>query len=33
MVKCSPEFGNDNETLRKFRDRLLIKLLKEHKKI
>ncbi len=29
----SPEFGNDNESLRKFRDRLIIKILREHKKI
>ena len=33
MANRDPEFGNDNETLRKFRDRLLIKILKEHKKI
>ncbi|MHA1914312.1 MAG: 3-hydroxyacyl-CoA dehydrogenase family protein [Promethearchaeota archaeon] len=29
----APEFGNDNESLRKFRDRLIIKILREHKKI
>ncbi len=33
IANRDPEFGNDNETLRKFRDRLLIKILKEHKKI
>jgi len=33
MANRPPEFGNDNETLRQFRDKLLIKLLKEHKKI
>jgi 3-hydroxyacyl-CoA dehydrogenase len=33
MAKRSPEFGNNNKSLRKFRDRLLIKILKEHKKI
>ncbi|MHA2128857.1 MAG: 3-hydroxyacyl-CoA dehydrogenase family protein, partial [Promethearchaeota archaeon] len=33
MAKRPPEFGNDNETLSNFRDRLLIKILKEHKKI
>lgn len=33
MAKRSPEFGNDNDTLRKFRDRLIIKILREHKKI
>jgi 3-hydroxyacyl-CoA dehydrogenase len=33
MANRSPEFGNDNETLRQFRDRVLITLLKEHKKI
>jgi 3-hydroxyacyl-CoA dehydrogenase len=33
MANRAPEFGNDNESLRKFRDRLIIKILKEHKKI
>lgn len=33
MANRDLEFGNDNETLRKFRDRLLIKILKEHKKV
>ncbi|MBY8985756.1 MAG: 3-hydroxyacyl-CoA dehydrogenase family protein [Candidatus Lokiarchaeota archaeon] len=33
MAKRPPEFGNDNESLRKFRDRLIIKILREHKKI
>ncbi|MHA1988162.1 MAG: 3-hydroxyacyl-CoA dehydrogenase family protein [Promethearchaeota archaeon] len=33
MAKRSPEFGNDNDSLRKFRDRLIIKILREHKKI
>ena len=33
MAKRPPEFGNDNASLRKFRDRLIIKILKEHKKI
>lgn len=33
MAKREPEFGNDNDSLRKFRDRLIIKILREHKKI
>jgi 3-hydroxyacyl-CoA dehydrogenase len=33
LANRSPEFGNDNESLRKFRDSLIIKILKEHKKI
>ena len=33
MANRPPEFGNDNESLRKFRDRLIIKILREHKKI
>ncbi len=33
MANRSREFGNDNKTLREFRDKLLIMLLKEHKKI
>ena len=33
MANRSREFGSDNETLRKFRDKVLITLLKEHKKI
>lgn len=33
MAKRPPEFGNDNDSLRKFRDRLIIKILREHKKI
>ena len=33
MESRSPEFGNNNESLRMFRDKLLIKILKEHKKI
>ena len=33
MAKRPPEFGNNNESLRKFRDRLIIKILREHKKI
>lgn len=33
MENRSPEFGKTNESLRMFRDKLLIKILKEHKKI
>jgi 3-hydroxyacyl-CoA dehydrogenase len=33
MSNRSPEFGNDNESLRKFRDHMLIEMLKIHKKI
>ncbi|MHA2182524.1 MAG: 3-hydroxyacyl-CoA dehydrogenase family protein [Promethearchaeota archaeon] len=33
MAKRPSEFGNDNESLRKFRDRLIIKILRERKKI
>ncbi|MFX1344085.1 MAG: 3-hydroxyacyl-CoA dehydrogenase family protein [Promethearchaeota archaeon] len=33
MANRLPEFGNDNKSLREFRDKLLIKILKEHKKI
>ncbi|MHA1932467.1 MAG: 3-hydroxyacyl-CoA dehydrogenase family protein [Promethearchaeota archaeon] len=33
MAKRSSEFGNDNKSLRKFRDHLLIKILRERKKI
>ncbi|MBY8991340.1 MAG: 3-hydroxyacyl-CoA dehydrogenase family protein [Candidatus Lokiarchaeota archaeon] len=33
MENRSPEFGRTNESLRMFRDKLLIKILKEHKKI
>ncbi|MHA1730180.1 MAG: 3-hydroxyacyl-CoA dehydrogenase family protein [Promethearchaeota archaeon] len=33
MLNRSPEFGNDNESLRKFRDKMLIEMLKIHKKI
>ncbi|MFW9865175.1 MAG: 3-hydroxyacyl-CoA dehydrogenase family protein [Candidatus Thorarchaeota archaeon] len=33
LVNRSPEFGNDNESLKNFRDKVLIKILKEHKKI
>jgi len=33
MENRPSEFGNDNESLRKFRDQLIIKILKEHKKI
>ncbi len=33
MANRSPEFGNDNESIGKFRDRLIIKILREHKKI
>ncbi|MFX1427710.1 MAG: 3-hydroxyacyl-CoA dehydrogenase family protein [Promethearchaeota archaeon] len=33
MTNRLPEFGNDNESLRKFRDNLLINILKFHKKI
>lgn len=33
MANRSPEFGNDNESLRKFRDHMLIEILKIHKKI
>lgn len=33
MANRSPEFGNDNVSLRQFRDKVLIKLLKEHHKI
>ncbi len=33
MANRPPEFGNDNKSLRKFRDKVLIKLLKAHKKI
>ncbi len=33
MAKRPSEFGNENESLRKFRDRLIIKILRERKKI
>lgn len=33
MAKRPSEFGNDNDSLKKFRDRLIIKILKERKKI
>ncbi|MFX1478605.1 MAG: 3-hydroxyacyl-CoA dehydrogenase family protein [Promethearchaeota archaeon] len=33
LANRSPEFGNDNESLKNFRDKILIKILKEHKKI
>jgi carnitine 3-dehydrogenase len=33
LANRSPEFGNDNESLKNFRDTVLIKILKEHKKI
>ncbi|MHA2393052.1 MAG: 3-hydroxyacyl-CoA dehydrogenase family protein [Promethearchaeota archaeon] len=33
MANRDPEFGNDNESIRRFRDRVLIKILKEHEKI
>ena len=33
MASRGPEFGNDNASLRKFRDKLIIKILREHKKI
>ena len=33
MANRPLEFGNDNESLRKFRDRLIIKILRERKKI
>ncbi|MFX1325360.1 MAG: 3-hydroxyacyl-CoA dehydrogenase family protein [Promethearchaeota archaeon] len=33
MSNRDPEFGNDNDGIRKFRDGVLIKILKEHKKI
>jgi 3-hydroxyacyl-CoA dehydrogenase len=33
MENRGPEFGKDNKSLEKFRDKLLIKILKEHKKI
>ena len=33
LKKRSLEFGNENQTLRKFRDKMLIKLLKAHKKL
>ena len=33
IANRSPEFGNDNESLRKFRDHMLIEMLKIHKKI
>ncbi|MFW9824530.1 MAG: 3-hydroxyacyl-CoA dehydrogenase family protein [Candidatus Thorarchaeota archaeon] len=33
MSNRDPEFGNDNDGIRRFRDKVLIKILKEHKKI
>ena len=33
LANRAPEFGNDNESLRKFRDKMIIKILKGHKKI
>jgi carnitine 3-dehydrogenase len=33
LANRAPEFGNDNESLRKFRDKMIIRILKGHKKI